>query len=195
MKGPLVRRYLRALARGLTYPVRAAWRRPRLTVAVTLLVVVTAALAGAWHVRHQWQAAQKALAADRPGEARARLAICLSLWPRSPEVHLLAARAARVSGDLKATEAHLNECLKLQGGATEAVQLEFLLLRAQSGELDEVAPPLIDCVEKGHAESPIILQTLAQAYMRRLRYKPAYACLTRWLEVQPDVVKAYQWRG
>jgi tetratricopeptide (TPR) repeat protein len=136
-----------------------------------------------------------ALAADRPREARDRLAVCLLVWPRDPEVHRLTARAARLSGDTPAAEAHLNECLKWQGGATEAVQLEFLLLRVQRGEVDEVSATLIDCVEKGHPESPIILETLAQAYMHRHRYKPMLACLTRWIEICPDVAKAYQWRG
>jgi tetratricopeptide (TPR) repeat protein len=75
------------------------------------------------------------------------------------------------------------------------VQLEFLLLRARTGELEEVAPTLIDSVEKGHPESPVILETLAQAYLRQLRYKAAYACLSRWIELCPDAVRAYQWRG
>jgi len=75
------------------------------------------------------------------------------------------------------------------------VQLEFLLCRVQSGELDEVAPALIDLVESGHADAPTILETLARAYMQRLRYRPAYASLSRWLELRPDAAKAYQWRG
>jgi tetratricopeptide (TPR) repeat protein len=187
--------YLRAAARGLTYPARVAWRRPRLTLALTGLVLAATAVAGGWYVRHQWQEAQAALAADRSDEARSRLTVCLLVWPRDPDVRLAAARAARRSGDFPAAEDHLNQCLKLRGGATEAVQLEFLLLRVQTGEVDEVAPTLIDCVEKGHPDSPIILETLALAYMHRLRYKPALACLSRWLEVRPDAVKAYQWRG
>jgi predicted Zn-dependent protease len=159
------------------------------------LALVAASLAGAGYVRHQWHAALAALAADRPSEARTRLPVCLFVWPRDPEVHRLAARAARLSGDPQAAEDHLNECLKLNGGATEAVQLEFLLLRVQTGNVDEVSPTLIDCVEKGHPESPIILETLAQAYMHRHRYKPMLACLTRWVEICPDTAKAYQWRG
>jgi tetratricopeptide (TPR) repeat protein len=188
-------RYLRAVGRALAYPVRAARRRPGTALAVAGLLLVAAAAAGAGYVRHQWRAAQEALAADRPAEARSRLAVCLLVWPHDPEVRLLAARAARLSGDLPAAEAHLNRCLKLHGGATEEVQIEFLLLRAQTGEVEEVAQALIDCVEKGHPQSPLILETLARAYMHRLRYKPALACLSRWMEVQPNAAKAYQWRG
>src|SRR5262249_51682792 len=152
-------------------------------------------LAGLWFVRHQWEEAQTALAQGRPGEARSRLAVCLFVWPGDLEVHRLAARAARLSGDVQSAEAHLKKCLKLHGGATQAVQLEFLLLRVQTGEADEVAPILVDSVEKGHPDSPIILETLAGAYIHRLRYNSAYAFLSRWIELQPDAAKPYQWRG
>jgi tetratricopeptide (TPR) repeat protein len=188
-------RWLRVVARGLTYPARAARRRPRTALALAGLALVAAAAAGAAYVRYEWRAARAALAADRPVEARSRLAVCLLVWPNDLEVRLLAARAARLSGDVPAAESHLNRCLKLHGGATEAVQLEFLLLRVQTGEVEQVAPTLIDCVAKDHPESPLILATLARAYMHRLRYKSAYACLNRWIEVRPDAAKAYQWRG
>ncbi|MCI0378592.1 MAG: tetratricopeptide repeat protein, partial [Gemmataceae bacterium] len=50
-------------------------------------------------------------------------------------------------------------------------------------------------VEKHHPESPIILETLARAYMHHLRYKEALACITRWIEDTPETAKPYQWRG
>src|SRR5439155_24804324 len=54
---------------------------------------------------------------------------------------------------------------------------------------------LIDSVEKGHAESPIILETLARAYLQHLKFMPAYACLTRWIEDAPDSAKPYYLRA
>ena len=53
-------------------------------------------------------------------------------------------------GDVRAAEKHLKLCLKLGRGATQPVQLEFLLLRVQTGELEEVAPTLIDSVDTEH---------------------------------------------
>jgi len=100
-----------------------------------------------------------------------------------------------LTGDLHAAEVHLNRCIELEGGATEGVQLEFLLLRVQAGEVDELAPALFDLVMKDHPESPIILETIARAYILQLRYKPAHACLSRWIEVEPHNAKPYQWRG
>lgn len=186
---------LRFVGRGLAFLSRSAQRHPRRTVAAFLLVVTAAATAGWGYARYQWRAAQAALAGDRPHEATARLAVPLAVWWWDPDVRLLAARASRVGGDLPAAEAHLNRGLKLAGGATERLQLEFLLLRIQTGELDQVAPPLIDAVEKGHPESALIMNTLAVAYVQSLRYKPAFACLSRWIELQPDSAKAYHLRG
>ncbi|MBP3954824.1 tetratricopeptide repeat protein [Gemmata sp. G18] len=188
----------RLAGRVLRLPGRA-WkvirRRPRLTV-LFAVVLVTGAGFGLWrYALGEWRAAQAALKNDRPQEAQEYLAFCLRVWPQSLEVHLFAARAARLTGDLNAAEARLNRCIELQGGATEGVQLEFLLLRVQAGEVDELAPVLFDLVQKGHPESPIILETVAHAYILRLRYKPAFACLSLWIEKYPDGAKPYQWRG
>src|SRR5919202_231410 len=187
--------YQRALLRGIAYPLRVARRRP---LASLLALCVTLMAGGGGldlYARSQWRAAQAALAADRPAEARQRLAICLFVWPRSPEVHHLAARAARLTNDIAAAEDELNQAIRVNGEATESVQLEFLLLRVQTGELDEVAATLVKSVEQDHPESPLILETLARAYITLLRYKSALACLNRWIELRPNEVKAYQWRG
>jgi tetratricopeptide (TPR) repeat protein len=188
--------HVRGFVRELAYPVRVAWRWRRTTLALIFLFVLVVPLAGGyWFACAQWEAAQTDLAEDRPAEALARLDVCLWVWPNDPEVRLRAARAARLGGNVQAAEAHLNRCLKLHHGRTEAVQLEFLLLRAQTGEVDEVANTLTDCVEKGHAESPLILATLARAYLQRGRYHRARAYLHKWVEICPNEAKPYQWRG
>jgi tetratricopeptide (TPR) repeat protein len=177
--------------------LKGAFRRhPRVTALVLALILLTGAGFGL-HVYaiHQWQTAQGDLEADRPAEALRRLKLPLFLWSRSVRVHLLAARAARLSGDGEVAESHLDRCRKLHGGATEAIQLEYLLLRVQMGEVDEVAAPLLRCVDEGHPETALILETLARAYMHRLRYQPAYACLSRWIEEAPDAAKPYAWRA
>jgi type IV pilus assembly protein PilF len=183
--------FLTLAGRGLAYPARAARRRPRAVLAVAALAALCAASAAFGYARHQRAAAQDDLAAGRFPEARKRLDVWLRVWPRDEEAHLMAARAARLCGDRDAAEAHL----QLHGAATEPVQLEFLLLRVQRGEVDTVAPALIECVEKGHPESPAILETLGHAYLHSLRYKAALACFTRWVELSPGAPRAYQWRG
>lgn len=176
-------------------------RRPLLVVRSVVAVGIVLAAAGAaaagyaGYVRHQRRAAEAALAADRPAEARGRLDRALALWPWDPELHRLAARAARLTGDFPAAEAHLNRCLKLSGGATEAVQIEYYLFRVQTGEIDRVASPLFAAVEAGHPDAPAILETLAKGYLQALRYKLAYGCLDRWLDLDPNAARAYMLRA
>lgn len=175
--------------------VARALRRPR--VALVLVTGLLAASAGgaALFVRAQRAAAEADLDANRPADARRKLARCLRVWPWGADLHRLAGRAARADGDLPAAEGHLSRALELTGGATGAIQLEFLLLRAQSGELDAVAPVLEDTVARGHPDAALILETMARAYIVQLRYRPAYVCLSRWIEMRPEVARAYQWRG
>jgi predicted Zn-dependent protease len=175
---------------------RAVRRRPK-TTALALVLLLPAGLLGGsyWYACDQLEAARQDRTEGRYDEARRRLWFPLLVFPRSAEVHLEAARAARLAGDLDEADAHLRECMKLQGGASEDTQLEYLLIRAQSGEEDEVAPALVDLVEGNHPERTAILSTLASAYMRHLRYGPAYTSLTRWIKDSPDSARPYLWRG
>lgn len=169
----------------------------RFPVRLAVFLALLAAAVGSYvYALQQWQAAQTAVKEERLDEAQRRLDFCLLVWPRSISVHLLAARTARLRGDFENTEAHLNRCLKLNNGASEAIQLEFLLLRVQGGEIDEVAGELMSLyVENHNSEAPLILETLARAYLQDLRYGPAFACLSRWHEVAPGAAGPFRWRG
>src|SRR6516162_11790147 len=142
---------------GLRFVGARLRRYPRLLVLGSALVLLIGLGGGSYAFAvHQWHAAQKAVKEGRAEDARNRLKVCLWVWPRSIPVHLLAARAARLRGDFEESEAHLNKCLKLHGGATDAIQLEYLLMRVQGGEEDEVAPELLTLyVERNHPESPV----------------------------------------
>jgi tetratricopeptide (TPR) repeat protein len=175
-------------------PARAAGRHPRRALLALALLTITSLFAALAYGQRQWRLAHRALEAEMPAEARSRLGVCLWVWPRSATVHLAAARAARLTGDVEEAEAHLGRCLKL-APATHAVQLEFLLLRVQAGEVDEVAATLIDSVENDHPETPLILETLSRAYMQVMRYKEAFQCLSRWIDETPEAAKPYQWRA
>jgi tetratricopeptide (TPR) repeat protein len=196
----LIRWFRGIPAAGLAVLTRAgqrARRRPALSAVAAVLVLLAGAGAGLYgYGLHEWHAARAALKAGRPEEAQRHLGYCLWLWPGSVQVHLLAGRACRLRGDFEGAEGHLNRCLKLQHGATEAVQVEFLLMRVQGGEEDEVAPELISLyVENNSPESAMILETLARAYMVHLRYGPAFTCLSRWAQVEPDSAEPLRWRG
>jgi tetratricopeptide (TPR) repeat protein len=175
---------------------KAVRKRPREAALLAALVLVVGALGGGYaYARYHWRATRAAVKEGRPEEARGRLRVWLLLFPRSVEVHLQAARAARLGGDFDTAEAHLNRCLELRHGATEPVQVEFLLMRVQRGEVDEVVSELFQYVDNDSPEAPLILETLARAYMRDLRYGPAYTCLTRWVAAAPDSATPHHWRG
>lgn len=170
--------------------------RPVTTVFLSLLVLFAAAGCGLHlHALHQWLTAQEAVHNGQLAEAEDRLKICVLIWPRSVAVHRLAARTARMRGHFAEAESHLHRCLKLLPNETADVELEFLLLRVQQGEADAVASPLLRCVEEHHPESPLILETLSQAYLHNLRYGPALSCLDRWIEEWPNMAQPYHLRG
>jgi tetratricopeptide (TPR) repeat protein len=174
---------------------RAVRRRPRTTVLAVVAVVFAGGAAFYGYAVREWRQAVAAVRDARPSEARGRLNLCLKVWPNDPAVHRLAARAAWQTGDLKFAEEQLNQCLKLEHGASEDTQLEFLLMRTRTGELPEVVPLLYDFVARGHPDSVVILETIASAYMHDLQYHEAYLALSRWVLVAPNSPRAYNFRG
>src|SRR5690349_8627696 len=119
-----------------------AFRRSSVLLVSLLSVLALAAVFYAY-VLYQWNAAQLAVKDHRLDEARACLKICLAVWPRSATVHLLAARAARLNGDFGVAEEHLDRCLLCDASLKEDVDLEYLLLRVQKGDVDFVGPRLL----------------------------------------------------
>src|SRR5438874_1299893 len=118
--------------------VRQGRRRP-LRVAGLLAVLFLAVPAGSWLYAQGWawyhfRAAQAALERRRWVQARAHLKLCLEVWAGRAAAQLLAAQAARRSGDFDEAARQLDLC-EQQHGATEAIHLERALLHAQRGEL------------------------------------------------------------
>jgi tetratricopeptide (TPR) repeat protein len=107
---------------------------------------------------------------------------------------LLAARIRRLSGDYAEAEEYLSRCGQ-HSAASEPVQMEWLLLRCQRGEADELAPRLLALAGQDHPDAPAILETLASIYLWQGRYWEAFDCLERWLAREPDTVRALDWRG
>jgi tetratricopeptide (TPR) repeat protein len=151
---------------------------------------------------YQLSMARRLLQEEQPAEARKHLQFCLRVWPfaRDPAVHFLAGRAARMNFDFKDAQAHLNRCLALEGGTRENTQLEFYLMRVQQGDIDELAPTLLEYVDSGHPDRVLILETMARQYMRTMRYGLAYRFLSRWIDLGNQGLveisaKPYHWRA
>ncbi len=175
-----------------TSPARRRRRWYWLLGGAALLIVGLGACEG-WAL---WQErlARQALAEDRMDEARHHIEMALLVNRRRVPTHLLAARIRRLRGGYSDAEQYLLRCGQLDG-MSEEVQLEWLLLRCQQGEVDELAPQLFAMVKKLHPQSPIILETLASIYLRQMRYLEAALALNLWVEEAPDSVRALDWRG
>jgi tetratricopeptide (TPR) repeat protein len=166
----------------------------RVVIPLVLIALLGGAAGGYAYAFRQWQVVQEANKERRLDDAKWPLEVCLFVWPRNVKVRILAARAARLNGDFATAEAHLNRCLKLEKD-NDAVEVEFLLMRVQRGQVEEVAPLLMICVQDHHPETPLILRTLAGAYMHNVRYARALIYLDRWIQEDPECAEAYEWRG
>ena len=126
--------------------------------------------------------------------ARQRFAACLRVWGQDPQVHLLAARAARLTRDYAETERLLRRCRDL-GGVPEAIDLENALARAQRGELRGIEAYLWTFVERQYSDTPWILEALAQGYMQTCRLPAALGCFQRLLKASPNNPDFLVWAG
>jgi tetratricopeptide (TPR) repeat protein len=160
-------------------------------------LLVAAGLLGAaygfgWY---HFQAAEQSLGRDFYSDARKHLAWCEVVWPRSYAVNMRQARVERLDQQFEACESHLKTAMAIHGGATEETQLEFLLLRCQRGEVDEVAPGLLDAARNGHPDASGIFQTLVITLVDQGRYGEASLTIGMWREQDPDSVAALELRG
>ncbi len=175
-------------------PRRVRRRRLWLILAWSGLLLAAGFLAvegwGLWQER----SARQAMADEHFDDAQKLIDLALLVRESVASTHLLAARIARLRGLYSEAERHLSRCEQL-GGISDQLQLEWLLLRCQQGEVDELAPGLLAAVDHNHPESGAILEALAAVYMRQLRYIEALLCLDRWIERTPDSVRALDWRS
>jgi tetratricopeptide (TPR) repeat protein len=148
-------------------------------------------LGAAWHFR----AAQRDLEKRDGAKAQEHLPWCLKIWSSSPEVHLLAARAARYAGDYDLASDHLDTCNSLKKG-WDAQTLERALLRAHRGDLDRFTDDYLQSlILTGHKDSSLILEALAWGYQKVHRYPQAIICLDIWLKREPESAPAWFQRG
>jgi Flp pilus assembly protein TadD len=109
---------------------------------------------------------------------------CRGIWPRDPEVLLLAARAARRAGVYGDSERLLHIYREAQG-RDDAYTLEQLALAAEC-RVDEVSEKCWKCIEEGRFDGPLLMEALARGYLRQYRLGQARMCLDHWKQMHPD---------
>jgi len=147
--------------------------------------------AAAYHIRQ----AEKALQLQRYRPALAEYEQAIRYRSGSATLHILAARTARQAGDLATAREHLDRARELQKGVSEEQQLEGYLIRAQSGQIDEVHSYLLPYLLEEGPYTPLVLEALVRAYMAKYRLQLAGRSLHRWLQLEPDNVEALFWRA
>ena len=173
-------------------------RRPRqlLIVLGTCALVLAGASPFLWASYH-WYAGQAALQRYHNAEARHHLNACLKVWPwsRSVHMHLLAARAARRDGDLEEAIQRLQQMQSTLGDQSPETLLEWAMLHAAGGDLDKVEEYLQDQARQNPQHVLLILEALAEGYMRVSRIAAALHCMDECLAHEPDNVQALYLRG
>jgi predicted Zn-dependent protease len=179
---------------------KASKRRPgrwrvALGVGATLVVSLAAVYAGVQlRAQQRFRDAQDALAGLDFDRARQDLEDCLKITPRNASVYLLAAQAARRGDAPDDADRFLAEYEQLQG-VTPASARERALLRAQEGDLADVAGSLQALVDQDDPQAPLILEALAQGYLNTFHFAEAERSTEALLRRQPNHHRALVWRG
>lgn len=161
----------------------------RWTVVVSLGAVIlgSISLAGLHIYAYcHYRAAQTESGAYHNTQATSHLQACLRIWRRDPQCLLLAARTARRLGSFEEAENLLNRCQSLRGKEDDEVYLERVLLRAERGEADSVAPLCRKLVEANDPRIPLIIEAMAHGLIRVYRLEDAEQWLKLWADRQPD---------
>jgi predicted Zn-dependent protease len=124
--------------------------------------------------------------------ARAHLDAALSWRPKSSELLLLAARAARRDGDLVTAGRLLDACGK-QPPAPAGLGVERALLCVQGGDLRAGEGGLLARLHADPPDAPVILEVLVPAYLREFELVSAYRWLEYWLRRDPGNAQAQLW--
>src|SRR5262249_9057447 len=104
-------------------------------------------------------------------------------------------RAARRAGRFDEAREHLRHCPQTPGGHADAVVLEWALLRAAMGDVDENEEFLREHARQEPALAPLVWEALAEGDLQMYRVRDALVVLGDWLDVRPDDPQALFLRG
>jgi tetratricopeptide (TPR) repeat protein len=173
-------------------------RRPRSTAVVAALLVGLglAVVFALPHVRAelQFRAAKQAFAGRQLDRAAALLREYLQTWPDSARAHFLAAQVARRAGHYDRAETHLSRCQKL-GWPAEPVGLERALMQVQQGIWTSDLKAQLGSGVGTESDAELVMEALAEGFLRRKRFQKALECLDVLLGRQPNNAWALLRRG
>jgi tetratricopeptide (TPR) repeat protein len=179
--------------------IAASFRRPWRVLAILALLGCIAygiTLAGAnfWALYH-FRAARSADRLCHTAQAQEHLQACMKVWPRDADTLLLAARTARRAGAFEEAEEFLDQYKQLRGGSDDQLTQESVLLRAERGEIDQVAKYCQTVVDEGRPGWPLVLEAVIRGNTRMFRLSEAAGLLEMWRKRDPDSAEAHLLQG
>jgi tetratricopeptide (TPR) repeat protein len=177
-----------------------SWRR-RIGRSLVVLLLLSVIGVGSWMIGaelwagYQVRATHAALARQDYEGAWDHVRAALRGRPRSADLHLLAARVARQNDRITDANYYLQKCYELQGGISEPLKLERMMLDAQTGRVEAVVESLYAYVRQDHPAAPQVLEALCLGFRRARLAGPAVRCAEMWLEREPDNVQALLCHG
>lgn len=144
--------------------------------------------------RTPWLQARRAVDAFDYEAAREALTRCRELWPLNAEVQFVLARVSRQLEDVPAWQRYLHAAEVLQW-PREQIELERLLMRAQSGDVWSVEAKLRADATAWHPDEVWIVDALVRGYLKVYRMDDAKAWTRFWLERHPDDWRPHLYRG
>jgi tetratricopeptide (TPR) repeat protein len=186
----------------ILYPLAAVLHPSRVKLQIALVVLCLLLIGGVgWlsvypqlNAAYQWRQAQRAIDDADFRLAQSHLQRCLEVWPQSGETHFLMARTCRRSGDFAGARTHLQEARRL-GWLKELVDLESLLIRAQSGMVRPVEATLRGHLTSGHRDATLIVEALVIGWLECNFLDDAHRLTSRWLEEHPEDWQIRFWHG
>lgn len=173
-------------------------RRPLLTLAGLILLGLGTAgalrLQREYKVRKHREAGMAALKAEDFAGALTQLEAYLAIRPEDPDMHRLAAGAARQAGDYENAELHLGLCERLQA-PNDSNRLERALLQAQQGDLGDHEAYLHQHLHTTNVYAPQIIEALAQGYVTVFEVRGSLETVHALVERRPKHGRAMLWRG
>jgi tetratricopeptide (TPR) repeat protein len=117
-------------------------------------------------------------------------------WWQTADAYLLAARTERLLGNYKAAAENLENSIARRGHVDESIQMEALLLTVDTGRINaELEKQLWEKVDKQHADSALILRSLARFYVAQWEFGGALKAFDQWLKLRPDSGEALERRA
>ena len=138
---------------------------------------------------YHWRGAQEAIDHFDLAAAQEHLAKCLQVWTASGKTEFLMARTCRRAGDVGSAREHLKKAKSLNW-VDQQIQLEYLLIQAQTLVVPQVEEKLKELLKEGHQDDRLILEALVIGSLQGNFFKKAYQWTTIWVEQHPD-----DWEG